>query len=393
MAKFTVRTYDTISPAGLRRFSSDYDVGADAEAPDAIMLRSFKLPNAAVGPTVLAVGRAGAGVNNIPVRELAARGIVVFNAPGANANSVKELVLAGLLLAARNLPAALAYARDLRPGLAAAEMSAAVERGKKKFAGHEIAGATLGVIGLGAIGGRVANVATDLGMRVFGYDPAISERHAAELSPQVHRVDSLERLLAESEFVTLHVPLLDSTNRMLDARRLALLPRGAVVLNFARDELVDEKALVAALDAGELSCYVTDFPNPVVRSHDNVIMLPHLGASTSSAEDNCAVMIADELQDFLESGNIRFSVNYPAVSLPRRGNLRLTLAHRNTPGVIALFAKLISGAGINIAELANDSRGEYAYSIMELEADQLPANVVAQLEAMPQLLRLRIIAE
>ena len=389
MAKFQVRTYDAISPAGLRRFSGDYTVEPGADEPDAIMLRSFSLHSEPIGPSVLAIGRAGAGVNNIPVEEMTGRGVVVFNAPGGNANSVKELVVAGMLLAARNLPAALGYARDLPEQ----DLKKAVERGKKQFAGREIAGGTLGVIGLGAIGYRVANTAVDLGMRVLGYDPAVREHHAAELSPQVHRVNSLERLLAESDFVTLHVPLTDGTAQLLDESRLALLPEGAVLLNFARDELVDERALLAALESGQVSRYVTDFPNPVVRGHAKVIMLPHLGASTSSAEDNCAIMVADEIQDFLENGNIRHSVNFPAVSLPRRGFTRLTLAHRNTPGVIAEFSRAISGAGINVVELINDCRGDFAYSIMEVEARELPAAVVADLERMPQLLRLRVLGE
>jgi D-3-phosphoglycerate dehydrogenase / 2-oxoglutarate reductase len=389
MGKFRVRTYDAISPVGLRRFSADYTVAGDVEQPDAIMLRSFNLHNQTIDDTVLAIGRAGAGVNNIPVDSMTERGVVVFNAPGANANSVKELVVAGLLLAARNLPAALSYAKSLPPQ----DMKKAVEQGKKQFAGNEISGGTLGVIGLGSIGYRVANTAVDLGMRVLGYDPGVKEHHAAELSAQVHRVNSLERLLAESDFVTLHVPLTESTKNLLDGRRIALMQRGAVLLNFARDELVNESALIAALDSGDLRGYVTDFPNPTVHAHDKVIALPHLGASTSSAEDNCAVMIADELQDFLENGNIRYSVNFPAVSLPRRGFRRLTLAHRNTPGVIAEFSRVISAAGINVVELINDCRGEYAYSIMEVEAGTLPDSVVAQLERMPQLLRLRILGE
>ncbi len=345
--------------------------------------------NEPIDETVVAIGRAGAGVNNIPVGAMTERGVVVFNAPGANANSVKELVVAGMLLAARNLPAALAYARSLPQQ----DMKKAVERGKKQFAGNEISGGTLGVIGLGAIGYRVANTAVDLGMRVLGFDPGVSEQHASQLSAQVHRVNSLERLLAESDFVTLHVPLTESTDGLLDASKLGLMPRGAILLNFARDELVDEEALIAALDAGELRGYVTDFPNPTVHAHEKVIALPHLGASTSSAEDNCAIMIADELQDFLENGNITYSVNFPPVSLPRRGYRRLTLAHRNTPGVIAEFASVISAAGINVVEMINDCRGDHAYSIMEVEADELPAAVIRQLEQMPQLLRLRVLAE
>jgi D-3-phosphoglycerate dehydrogenase len=389
MGKFSVKTYDSISPVGLDRFSADYTVGSELDRPDAIMLRSFNLHSEPIEDSVLAIGRAGAGVNNIPVSGLTDRGVVVFNAPGANANSVKELVVAGLLLAARNLPAALAYARNLP----ADDIKKATERGKKRFAGLELAGSTLGVIGLGAIGYRVANTAIDLDMRVLGYDPAPSPQTESQLSAQVHRVRSLDRLLAESDYVSLHVPLLDDTKELINAGRIGLLRPDAVLLNFARDELVDETALIAALDAGRLRGYVTDFPNTTTYQHDKVIVLPHLGASTSSAEDNCAVMIADELQDFLENGNLRFSVNFPAVSLPRRGFARLTLAHRNSPGVIAQFSQVMSDAGINIVELINDCLGGYAYSIMELDTGELPGRVVERLEAMPELLRLRILGE
>jgi D-3-phosphoglycerate dehydrogenase len=389
MAKFNVKTYDAISPVGLDRFSGDYSVGSDVDRPDAIMLRSFSLHAAPIDDTVIAIGRAGAGVNNIPVDALAERGVVVFNAPGANANSVKELVVAGLLLAARNLPAALAYARELPRD----DIQKAAERGKKQFAGLELAGSTLGVIGLGAIGHRVANTAIDLGMRVLGYDPAASAQHTSQLSAQVHLVNNIDRLLAECDYVTLHVPLIDDTRELLSAARIAMMRPGAVLLNFARDELVDERALIAALDAGELRGYVTDFPNETTYHHDKVVVLPHLGASTSSAEDNSAIMVADELQDFLENGNIRYSVNFPAVSLPRRGYTRLTLAHKNSPGVIAQFSRVVSSAGLNIVELINDCLGDYAYSIMELDTRELPGRVVQDLEAMPELLRLRILGE
>lgn len=389
MGKFNVRTYDAISPVGLDRFSADYQVGPDADRPDAIMLRSHNLHNETIDDSVMAIGRAGAGVNNIPVASMAERGVVVFNAPGANANSVKELVVAGLLLAARNLPAALAYAKDLPSD----DIAKAAERGKKQFAGLELAGSTLGVIGLGAIGHRVANTAIDLGMRVLGYDPAASPHNESQLSAQVHRVNSVDRLIAESDYVTLHVPLSDSTAGLIDTRRIAALRPNAVLLNFARDDLIDEGALIAALDAGDVRGYVTDFPNEVTYRHDKVIVLPHLGASTSSAEDNCAIMIADELQDFLENGNIKYSVNFPAVSLPRRGFTRLTLAHRNSPGVIAEFSRVVSSAGINIVELINDCRGDYAYSIMEVDTRKLPESVLGALQRMPELLRLRILGE
>ncbi len=389
MGKFDIRTYDAISPVGLDRFGADYRVSPELDRPDAIMLRSFDLHKESIDDSVLAIGRAGAGVNNIPVDSLTDRGVVVFNAPGANANSVKELVVAALLLAARNLPAALAYARDLPRD----DIKKAAERGKKQFAGLELTGSTLGVIGLGAIGHRVANTAVDLGMRVIGYDPVLSPQHESQLSAQVHRVHSVDRLVAQSDYVTLHVPLLDSTRKLISAARIGQMNPGTVLLNFARDELVDERALIAALDAGEVRGYVTDFPNEVTYRHEKVIVLPHLGASTSSAEDNCAVMVADELQDFLENGNITYSVNFPAVSLPRRGFTRVTLAHKNTPGVIAQFSQVMSSAGINIVELINDCRGDNAYSIMELDAHGLPAAVVDQLERMPELLRLRILGE
>jgi D-3-phosphoglycerate dehydrogenase / 2-oxoglutarate reductase len=389
MGKHNVRTYDAISPAGLDRFGPDYQVGPEVDRPDAIMLRSHSLHNETIDESVVAIGRAGAGVNNIPVEAMADRGVVVFNAPGANANSVKELVIAGLLLSARNLPAALSYAADLP----ADDIKKAAERGKKQFAGLELAGSTLGVVGLGAIGHLVANIAVDLGMRVLGYDPANLPLTEERLSAQVHRVNSVDRLLAESDYVSLHVPLLPDTKELISAPRLALMKPTAVLLNFARDELVDEVALIAALDAGRLGGYVTDFPNPVTYRHDKVIVLPHLGASTSSAEDNCAIMVADELQDFLENGNIRYSVNFPAVSLPRRGFTRVTMTHKNEPGVIAEFSKVVGSVGINIVELINDCLGDNAYSIMEVDAPALPASVISQLEAMPGLLRLRILSE
>jgi D-3-phosphoglycerate dehydrogenase len=387
MDKFTVRTYDEIAPAGRRRFGGGYLLGAGVDRPDAIIVRSSSLHAEPVADSVLAIGRAGAGVNNVPVEEMTARGIVVFNAPGANANSVKELVVAAMLLAARNLPAALDYARSLPPQ----NMAAAVERGKKQFSGRELAGQTLGVVGLGAVGHRVANIGADLGMRVLGYDPAVHAQYAAQLSATVQQVEDLDRLLRASDFVTLHVPLLDSTRALLNASRLAVMKRGAVLLNFARDGLVDDAALVAALDAARLGGYVTDFPSPASYRHPGVITLPHLGASTAKAEANSAVMVADQLRDYLENGNIRFSVNFPSVSLPRKGYLRVALAHKNEPGAIAAISRIVGGAGINIVELINDSRGDVAYSLMELEAEELPRDVGGQLAAIPKLLRLRVL--
>ncbi len=387
MAKYKIKTYNTISAVGLDKFGSDYEVGADTTDPDAIMLRSYNLHDEKLDGSVLAVGRAGAGTNNIPVDALAQQGIVVFNAPGANANSVKELVIAGMLLAARNLPDALSYVT----GLGEDGMKEAVEAGKKKFAGSELHGKTLGIIGLGAIGYRVANSATDLGMKVLGYDPAMTVSNAWQLSPEVNKIDDLGTLLAQSDFVTIHVPLLDATRGLLSAEKLALMKSTAVLLNFSRDELVDEAALLKLLDDDKLSQYVTDFPNKLTRGHAKITALPHLGASTEEAEDSCAVMIADQLQDYLENGNIQCSVNFPEAKLPRKGEGRLTLTHKNETGVVAQITQILGAAGINIVELLNKSRGELAYTIIDLEVGELPDSAQADLKNISALLKLRVI--
>ncbi|OGL31368.1 3-phosphoglycerate dehydrogenase [Candidatus Saccharibacteria bacterium RIFCSPHIGHO2_12_FULL_41_12] len=387
MAKYAVKTFNTISQIGIDKFSKDYDVKPDTASPDAIMLRSYNLHDESLPGSVLAVGRAGAGTNNIPVGVLADKGIVVFNAPGANANSVKELVLAGMLLSARNIPNAVDYVK----GLDSDDMKKAVEAGKKKFAGSELAGKTLGVIGLGAIGYRVANTATELGMKVLGYDPAMTIKNAWQLSPVVDKVEYLDSLLEQSDFVTIHVPLLDATRGLLSAEKLKKMKKSAILLNFSRDELVDELELIKMLDSGKLNQYVTDFPNKLTHAHPKVIALPHLGASTEEAEDSCAIMIANQLQDYLENGNIRNSVNFPEARLPKKGDKRITLAHKNEAGVVAQITQILGGSNINIVELLNKSRGELAYTIIDIDSKDLPKKVITDLQKIPQLLKLRVI--
>lgn len=387
MAKFSIKTYNTISQIGIDKFSKDYSVKADVTSPDAIMLRSYSLHKEPIDSSVLAVGRAGAGTNNIPVDDLADKGIVVFNAPGANANSVKELVIAGMLLASRNLPEALSYVG----GLGLDGMKEAVESGKKKFAGSELSGKTLGVIGLGAVGYRVANSASDLGMKVLGYDPAMTVENAWQLSPKVSKIENLDSLLEQSDFVTIHVPLLDATRGLLGEDRLKKMKQGSVLLNFSRDELVDEAKLIKLLDSDKLSQYVTDFPDKLTYNHPKIIALPHLGASTQEAEDSCAVMIAEQLQDYLENGNIQHSVNFPEAKLPRKGSKRLTLAHKNEAGVVAQITQILGESNINIVELLNKSRGDIAYTIIDLDTKDLPKNVQSDLQKIPQLFKLRTI--
>jgi len=315
---------------------------------------------------VLAVARAGAGTNNIPVAALTARGIPVFNTPGANANAVKELVMAGLLLGARNIGAAWQFARA-QTGTDA-EIDAAVEKGKKNFVGFELPGRTLGVVGLGAIGVEVANTALALGMKVLGYDPQITVQRAWTLSANVQQALSLEDLFARSDAVTVHVPLNDATRGLVNAARLALMPKGGVVLNFARGPIVDSAAVTAAFDAGQLHAYVCDFPSNALKDHPRVTALPHLGASTGEAEENCAVMAAEQLRDFLENGNIRNSVNFPEAVMPRApGATRLVIANSNVPNMVGQISTKLAAAGVNIADLLNKSRGEYAYTLIDAD--------------------------
>lgn len=387
MTKYSVRTYNSISQIGIDKFSDNYRVGPDIESPDAVMLRSYNLHDEKLPGSVQAVGRAGAGTNNIPVDELAKQGIVVFNAPGANANSVKELVIAGMLLSARNIADAVAYVENLESD----DMKRAVEAGKKKFAGSELSGKTLGVIGLGAIGYRVANTASDLGMKVLGYDPAMTIKNAWQLSPEVDKVEDLDSLLERSDFVTIHVPLLEATRGLLSKEKLKKMKKNSVLLNFSRDELVDEAELVKIIATGGVNQYVTDFPNKTTKGQKNIVALPHLGASTEEAEDSCAIMIAKQLQEYLENGNIENSVNFPEAKLPRKGAKRITLAHKNETGVVAQITQILGESKINIVELLNKSRGDFAYTIIDIESKDLPDSIIKDLEKIPQLLKLRVI--
>jgi len=364
---FKIKTYNAISSLGLNRLISEgYQVGEDVSEPDAIMLRSFKMHGVPVASSVKAVGRAGAGVNNIPVDKMSERGIVVFNAPGANANAVKELVIAGMLIACRNLIPAWKYSSELKGSNE--EVMKAVEAGKKKYAGYELPGKTLGVIGLGAIGAQVANVADALGMNVIGFDPTITVQHAWQLSANVKQMDSAEELFREADFVSFHVPLIDATKNMLNAQSIAKMKDGAVILNFARDGIVNDTDVLAAINAGKISAYVCDFPTTELQGNERVVALPHLGASTAEAEDNCAVMIADQLKDFLQNGNVRNSVNFPNIKLARRCDYRLAIANTNQPDMLAKISHQLGESKVNIAHMANESRGNLAYTLIDIES-------------------------
>jgi len=362
-----IQTLNNISVAGLERFARDrYEVASELARPDAIMVRSANMHDMDVPDSVLAVGRAGAGVNNIPVPTLSARGVPVFNAPGANANAVKELVLAGLFLASRNLCDAWAFAKQLDGS--DAEISRAVEAGKKNFVGVELPGRVIGILGLGAIGVKVANAAHALGMRVTGYDPKITVDRAWQLSSAVTPAASVGQVLAESDYVSVHVPLIESTRGLLGRERLASMRKGAVLLNFSRAEIVDEDAVVAALKSGHLGAYVCDFPSNQLLSCDNVIALPHLGASTRQAEENCAVMVADQLRAYLEDGNITNSVNFPDLHMPRDGNQRLALVHANVPNMLGQISTCVAQANLNIVDMLNKSREELAYTVLDVDS-------------------------
>ncbi len=370
--RYRILTLNDISPRGLERLPRErYEVATRLERPHAVLVRSADMHGMKLAETVRAVARAGAGVDNIPVAELSRRGIPVFNAPGANANAVKELVLASLFLAARNICQAWSFARTLDGDDQA--IGAAVRAGRAAFAGFELAGRVLGVVGLGAVGVEVANAAEALGMRVLGYDPQITVQRAWQLSSGVEQALSLDDLFARSDIVTVHVPLNEQTRGLVGEYRVRLLQKGAVVLNFSRGGIVDDAAVVAALDAGRLHAYVCDFPNSLLKDHPKVITLPHLGALTGEAEGNCAIMAADQLRDFLENGNIRNSVNFPEASLPRlAGSARLAVTNLNVPNVVGQISTHLAGAGLNIAGLLNASRGEYAYTLLDVDGMLAP---------------------
>jgi len=386
---FRILTLNNISPFGLSRLPADqYQVGGDLSEPDAILLRSFKMHDLEIPRSLKAVGRAGAGVNNIPVEKLTRLGIPVFNAPGANANAVKELVIAGMLLACRQIGPAWDFARGL--GGSDEEIHKAVESGKKKFAGFELPGRTLGVIGLGAIGRLVANAAIDLGMKVVGFDPGLTVEGAWQLSAAVKKAGSVEELLRAADFVTFHVPLNDKTRHTINAERLKSMKDGAVILNFARDGIVDDVAVSAAIKAGKLYGYVCDFPSNLLKDHERVVTLPHLGASTSEAEENCAVMVTEQVRDYLENGNIRNSVNFPDVVAPRESAFRLIVANANVPNMLGQISETLGQAGLNIHDMVNRSRGDHAYTVVDLDTP-IPAPVVERVAAIEGVLMARLV--
>ncbi|EGQ75529.1 phosphoglycerate dehydrogenase [Actinomyces sp. oral taxon 448] len=371
--QFRVQTFNAISGAGLSRFPDDlYDVGASLADPDALLVRSAKLHDTPIPDSVLAVARAGAGTNNIPVADMTERGVPVFNTPGANANAVKELVLAGLFIASRNLIPAARFAHTLEGDDAA--IARAVEAGKKQFIGFELPGRTLGVIGLGAIGVQVANAALGLGLSVVGFDPGISVEHAWHLSAEVERAESIEDVFRRADILTVHVPLIEATRGLVSTQRIALMKDSAVILNFARAEIVDEGAVISALDADALRGYVCDFPSTNVHKHPKCISLPHLGASTREAESNCAIMAVDELRGFLEDGQVHNSVNFPEAVMPREeGTHRVLIVNRNVPNMVGQVSTIVAQHGENIANLLNRSRGELAVTLVDVEGEvELP---------------------
>lgn len=387
---YKILTLNNISVSGLERLPREkYEVASEMVHPDAILLRSFVMHEMEIPASVKAVGRAGAGVNNIPVAKLSTRGVPVFNAPGANANAVKELVLAGMLLAARNICQAWDYTQKLTGDDAA--MHKQVEAGKKKYAGYELPGRTLGVIGLGAIGRLVANMATTLGMKVIGYDPNITVEGAWKLSASVQKASSIEDLLSKVDFVSFHVPLVAETRHLINPSRIKLLKKNAVILNFAREGIVDDEVVLSALAEGAIHAYVSDFPSNALKGKPGVITLPHLGASTEEAEDNCAVMVADQVRDFLEHGNVINSVNFPEVVMERNNNgFRIGIVNSNVPNMVGQISTAMAKAGLNIVDMLNKSKGELAYSLIDVN-QAIPTAVVEQIRGINGVLSVRTI--
>ena len=380
-----IQVLNNISPLGLGKFSNEtYDVSSSDENPDAILVRSAKMHDMEIGDSLKAVGRAGAGVNNIPLEKMSDKGVVVFNTPGANANAVKELVISSMLLASRNICQGWDYVNKLP----LENLKTTVEDGKKQYSGSELPGKTLGIVGLGAIGVEIANAASMLGMDVIGYDPSISKKNAWKISSEVEEALSLEELFSRSDFVSFHVPLVDATKNLLDAKRISLLPEGCVIINMSRDGIVDEDELIKSLDSGKVKYYVTDFPIDEKKNHDRVIALPHLGASTSEAEENCAIMIAKQVKDYLEHGNIVNSVNFPDSKMPRAGEERLAITHRNVPNMVRQITKEIAEEGANIVDMLNKSRGNFAYTLIDIEKE-IPKTVIENIKQVEGILKVR----
>ena len=380
-----IQVLNNISPLGLGKFSNEtYDVSSSDENPDAILVRSAKMHDMEIGDSLKAVGRAGAGVNNIPLEKMSDKGVVVFNTPGANANAVKELVISSMLLASRNICQGWDYVNKLP----LENLKTTVEDGKKQYSGSELPGKTLGIVGLGAIGVEIANAASMLGMDVIGYDPSISKKNAWKISSEVEEALSLEELFSKSDFVSFHVPLVDTTKNLLDAKRISLLPEGCVIINMSRDGIVDEDELIRSLDSGKVKYYVTDFPIDEKKNHDRVIALPHLGASTSEAEENCAIMIAKQVKDYLEHGNIVNSVNFPDSKMPRAGEERLAITHRNVPNMVRQITKEIAEEGANIVDMLNKSRGDFAYTLIDIEKE-ISKTVIENIKQVEGILKVR----
>ncbi len=389
---FKIKTYNTISIKGLERFARDrYEVGSDIGSPDAYLLRSHKLHGEPVPASLLAVARAGAGVNNIPVVEYGRQGIVVFNTPGANANAVKELVMAGMLLSARGILPGIAYSQSLSGMSDSAAMHQLLEKEKSRFAGGELRGKTLGIVGLGAIGAMVADMALAMDMKVLGFDPVLSVDAAWRLSNEVQRMENLPTLLARSDYVSLHVPALDDTRHMINADTLGHIRPGAVLLNFARETIVDPAAVRQALDSGRLGRYVCDFPEPGLAAHAQVIATPHIGASTAESEENCAVMAAEQLIDFLEHGHISNSVNYPALRMDRApGSTRICFANDNVAGVLGQVLGVLADAQVNVLDMSNRSRDALAYNLIDV-ASAPDAAVIDAIRGVAHVIRVRVV--
>ena len=389
---YKIRTYNQISVKGLERFPrQSYEVGSDIGHPDAFLLRSQKLQGVEVPSSLLAAARAGAGVNNIPIAGYSKLGVVVFNTPGANANAVKELVMAGMLLATRGILPGMAYVNTLTHMADSAEMAALLEKEKSRFAGGEIKGKTLGIVGLGAIGSLVADMGLAMGMKVVGFDPALSIDAAWRLSNEVQRAENLQALLARSDYVSIHVPAMDATHHLINAAALAGMKPAAVLLNFARESIVDSAAVLNSLNAGKLGCYVCDFPEPALLGHANVIAMPHIGASTEESEENCAVMAANQLMDYLENGNIQNSVNMPSISMGRAaGTRRITFSNDNVAGVLGHVLSVLADNNVNVIDMINKSRGELAFNIIDVEAAPSDS-VVAAIAAVEHVIRVRVI--
>ena len=386
-----IKTYNSISSKGLDRFEPEsYEVGQEIANPDALLLRSYKLQEDEIPDSVTAIARAGAGVNNIPLARCIERGIPVFNTPGANANAVKELVAAAMLLASRDIVGGIAFAQSQDATMSAQNMNALMEREKKRFAGAELAGKTLGVVGLGAIGSLVARMGLDFGMEVVGFDPALSVEAAWRLPSDVQRMENVQSLVSRSDFVSLHLPVLDSTRGMVNEDLLSHFKQGSCLLNFARDEIVAIDSVVSSLNGRQLRRYVTDFPHPQLLGRQDTLLMPHIGASTAEAEENCAVMAANQLKAFLEHGNIRNSVNFPAIELDRTTDYRITIANRNEPGTLSHILTLVGDAGLNVADLLNKSVGDIAYNIIDL--DEVPLQtLLEEIRGLEGVINLRLI--